>query len=376
MGSEPETSSSQSEQSSGSALGILDRPGGVRQLSLLGLFSFGLLYTVHIAKPVLIPIILALLLNFIFKPLQRLIVRTGLNRIASATLILFAILGVISVSAYNLATPFVDWVERIPSNIQQAEERMDKVTETFKRLGRVAKTVDEIAELQDGGASPAVEVREKKLAATVLEVVQQLLAYLLLSLILLFFALVYGDILLDKMSDLGGTLEILTEIHAYMSKYLFTIASINVLLGLSVALAMYLLGMPNPMLWGAMATVLNFIPYLGAWVGVGTITLVALVTFESTLQVFMVPFSYFLLTSTEGNFITPIVLGQRFTLNPIIIFIWLIFWGWIWGVAGAFVAVPLLVAFKILCDHSELLRPISEVITITKEDEAKAAKAD
>jgi hypothetical protein len=87
-----------------------------------------------------------------------------------------------------------------------------------------------------------------------------------------------------------------------------------------------------------------------------------------------VPFIYFLLTSTEGNFITPIMLGQRFTLNPIVIFVWLIFWGWIWGVAGAFIAVPLLVAFKILCDHIESLRPVGEFITITKEDEARAAR--
>lgn len=377
MTSEQESSSRKPPPTQASVPGILDRPGGVRQLSLVGLLSIGILYTVHIAKPVLIPIILALLLNFIFRPSQRLLLRLGLNRIVAASMILMAILGVITVGSYSLATPFVDWVERIPSNIRQAERKLDRVTDAFQRLGRVAKSVDELAELQDDEDAPTlIQVREKKFTVSVLEAVQQLLLYLLVSLILLFFTLVYGDILLNKMSDLGGTVEVLTEIHSYMSKYLFTITTINIVLGICVATAMYFLGMPNPMLWGAMATVLNFIPYLGAWVGVATMAMVGLVTFDSTVQIVLAPFLYFLLTSTEGNFITPIVLGQRFTLNPIIIFVWLIFWGWIWGVTGAFIAVPLLVAFKILCDHSELLRPISDVITITKEDEVRAAEAD
>lgn len=356
--------------------GILDTPEGVRQLSLLGLFSIGLLYTIYIAKPVLIPVILAMLFNFIFKPFQRVLVRLGLNRIVSATLILIAILGVISVGSYNLASPFVDWVERIPANIRQAEEKMNKVTEAFKRLGRVAQRVDEITELQNGESRPSVEVREKKLTQSVLESAQQMFVYLIMSLILLFFMLVYGDILLDKFSGAGGTLEMLAEIHAYMSHYLFTITAINIVLGMCIALGMYMLGMPNPMLWGAMGTMLNFIPYLGAWVGVGTITLVAIVTFDSTAHIVMVPFTYFFLTSTEGNFVTPIILGQRFTLNPIVIFVWLIFWGWIWGVAGAFIAVPLLVAFKILCDHTESLKPVADLITITKEEEARARRGD
>lgn len=377
MTSDRESSSRKSAPAPGAAPGILDRPGGVRQLSLVGLLAIGILYTIYIAKPVLIPIILALLLNFIFRPSQRLLLRLGLNRIVAASMILMVILGVITVGGYSLAGPFVGWVERIPSNVRQAERKLDKVTETFQRLGRVARSVDELAELQDEEQERTlIEVREKKFTVSVLEAVQQLLLYLLVSLILLFFTLVYGDILLSKMGGLGKTVEVLTEIHSYMSKYLFTITAINIVLGMCVATAMYFLGMPNPMLWGAMATVLNFIPYLGAWVGVGTMALVALVTFDNTFQIFLAPFCYFLLTSTEGNFITPIILGQRFTLNPIIIFTWLIFWGWIWGVAGAFIAVPLLVAFKILCDHSELLRPVSDVITITKEDEARAAAGD
>jgi predicted PurR-regulated permease PerM len=371
--SAPEQRPAGLKSAAGGVVGMLDRPAGIRQFTLIGLFSLGLLYTIHVAKPVLIPVMLAMLLNFIFKPSQRLLIRLGLNRVAAATLILFGILGVIAVGGYTLATPFVDWVERIPANVRQADAKLDRVTGAIKRLGAAAQQVEEITDMQESGSRPSIEIRERRFTQTVFEVAQQLFVFLMLSLILLFFMLVYGDILLDKLSAAGGTLEVLSEIHDYMSKYLLTITTINAVLGLCVMTAMYLLGMPNPMLWGAMAMLLNFIPYLGAWVGVGTITLVSLVTFESTAQIVSVPFIYFLLTSTEGNFITPIILGQRFTLNPIVIFVWLIFWGWIWGVAGAFIAVPLLVAFRILCDHVESLRPIGEFITITKEDERKTA---
>jgi predicted PurR-regulated permease PerM len=275
----------------GTVAGMLERPAGIRQLSLIGLFSIGLLYTIHIAKPVLVPVMMAMLLNFIFKPFQRMLLRFGLNRIVAATVILIAILGVIAVGGYTLATPFVDWVERIPANVRQADAKLDRVTGAIKRLGRAAQQVEEITEMQEPGARPSVEIRERRFTLTVIEVAQQLFVFLMLSLILLFFMLVYGDILLAKLSAAGGTLEVLGEIHDYMSKYLFTITTINAILGLCVAVAMYLLGMPNPMLWGAMCALLNFVPYLGAWVGVGTITLVSLVTFDATLQIAWCPLS-------------------------------------------------------------------------------------
>lgn len=351
---------------------MLETPGGWRTLSLIGLACFGLLYTIHIAKPVLIPIMMAMLFDFIFRPLQRLLMRLGVNLYVSATLILLAIFGIIFVGSYSLSGPFVSWIDRMPSNIRAADEKLDDVTQALRRLGRAAEQVDAITEMKPEGSSPSVEVREKKFIQSVLEVGQQLFVYLMLSLIMLWFILVYGDVLVDKLAGTGETMVVVREIHDYMSKYLFTITVINVSLGLCISVAMFLLGMPNPVLWGAMGTLLNFIPYLGGWIGVGAMTLVSIVTFDTTLSIFLPPFTYMMLTSTEGNFITPIILGQRFTLNPIVIFVWLMFWGWIWGVAGAFIAVPLLVALKISCDHNESLRWISDFITISKDDMARA----
>lgn len=122
------------------------------------------------------------------------------------------------------------------------------------------------------------------------------------------------------------------------------------------------LDMPNPVLWGVMAGLLNFVPYLGAIVGTGVVALVAVLTFDDVGRVLIPPVSYLALTSLEGQFITPTILGRRLRLNPVVIFVWLVFWGWIWGVPGALVAVPMLAAFKIVCDRVENLRPVGDFL--------------
>jgi predicted PurR-regulated permease PerM len=125
---------------------------------------------------------------------------------------------------------------------------------------------------------------------------------------------------------------------------------------------MFLLGMPNPVLWGVMAGSLNFIPYLGAITSATILTLVALLTFEEVGRAVVVPLVFVVLTSLEGLIVTPTVVGRRLSLNPVAIFIWLIFWGWLWGIAGTLLAVPLLAVLKIVCDHVKPLAAVGEFL--------------
>jgi predicted PurR-regulated permease PerM len=129
-----------------------------------------------------------------------------------------------------------------------------------------------------------------------------------------------------------------------------------------VAAAMALLGVPNAVLWGVLAVVLEYVPYIGAFALAGILTLVGLTTFDDTLRALMVPGAYVAINFVQGNFLVPMVLGRRLTLNPVAIFIGLVFFWWIWGVAGAFLAVPILATFKIFCDHIETLQPIGEFL--------------
>jgi predicted PurR-regulated permease PerM len=195
------------------------------------------------------------------------------------------------------------------------------------------------------------------------------IAGLLVMIALLFFLLASGDTLLrqavtiaPRLGDKRRVVEIVRETEDDISYYLLTVSMINAGLGVAVGAAMYILGMPNAPLWGVMAGVFNFVPFLGAVTGIGIVGLVALLTFDQAWSIFLPPLSYLGLTSIEAQFVTPALLARRLTLNPVAVFLALIVWTWMWGIAGALLAVPLLATFKICCDHVEPLQPIGTML--------------
>jgi len=167
---------------------------------------------------------------------------------------------------------------------------------------------------------------------------------------------------LPTLEDKKRAVEICREVERNISVYLWTITLVNSGLGLALAIAMHFLGMPNPALWGAMAALFNYVPYLGAATGIISLGLASALTFNDPMKIFLPPATYFLLSVVEGNFIMPLALGRSLALNPVIIFIWLIFWGWVWGVPGAVLAVPLLAILKIICDHLQPLSALGEFL--------------
>ncbi len=237
---------------------------------------------------------------------------------------------------------------------------MEEVKQTAEELEKMAKV-----ETKEAKKVPSVEIKKTSFSDVFLVGTQKIIVLGAITLILLYFLLAYGHIFIRKMVDLvqarykkNRILEMAEEIENNVSRYLFTVTVINTGLGIAIAVAMYLLGMPNPVLWGVMAGLANFVPYIGAIVGVGIVGLVAILSFESIGRALLVPAVYFLITSTEGQIITPMILGRRFALNPIIIYVWLIFWGWMWGIIGALLAIPMLTVFKIFCDHIQPLNRI------------------
>ncbi|MBI3851674.1 MAG: AI-2E family transporter [Verrucomicrobia bacterium] len=167
---------------------------------------------------------------------------------------------------------------------------------------------------------------------------------------------------LMRLEEKTRVAEIAREIEHAVSKYLFTITIINCCLGAIVGLVMFLIGLPNPVLWGTMAALLNFIPYFGPLTGCFVLALAALMQSQAWNQVLLAPAVYLCLHGIEANLITPIILGQRLTLHPLGAFVSLVFWGWFWGVVGALIAVPIMMTVKIVCDHIEPLAPIDEFL--------------
>ena len=188
--------------------------------------------------------------------------------------------------------------------------------------------------------------------------------------ILLYFLLAYDSVFLGKVIKLMPTLQdkrravsILSEIESHVSKYLLTVTLINIGLGIAVGVTVGMLGLQNPVMWGVMVAVLNFVPYLGALTGIICMTIGAVLSFDSIGYAMVFPAAYLFIATIEGNFVTPYVMGRSLTLNPVLILLSLTFWGFMWGIAGIILAVPILAAFKIFCAHVEEMEPIAEFLS-------------
>jgi predicted PurR-regulated permease PerM len=208
------------------------------------------------------------------------------------------------------------------------------------------------------------------LATLVVDAVREFSLSAVATLTLLYFLLASKDMFLRKLIaatprllDKQRALVISQQIEAELSTYLFTVTAINTALGGAVALAMYGLGVPNPILWGVMVGALNFIPYLGDIVSVIALTVVGLLTFDSLWYSLSVPAVFYVLTAIEGYLVTPLILGRRLSLNPVVIVLSVLFWGWMWGVSGALLAVPILVVLKTVADHVASQKVVAEFLS-------------
>jgi predicted PurR-regulated permease PerM len=183
-----------------------------------------------------------------------------------------------------------------------------------------------------------------------------------------------------RMSEKKRALRVVYDVEREISRYLLTITIINFGLGAAIGLGLWALGMPTPFLFGAIAAVLNFLPYIGALVTLVIVAAVSIVSFDTLGLVLLPPLYVLLCNIMEGQFITPMVVGRRLEINAVSVFIAVAFWSWLWGFVGALIAVPLLVIIKVFCDHFEQLANIGNFLaaqhTIDREVPEEAAPAD
>lgn len=341
----------------------------VRSMSLTGIFFLLVLYTLKLASTFLIPVVLALLLNFLFGSVIRGLLRFHVPAPLGAALVLLALLGSLGFGIYQLALPLRDWMAKFPETVRQVESKLQHIKQSVREVSKVTEAVDRLTNLSNSAKKQQVEIKKSTIGESLLAPTQEVLVGAGVMLILLFFLLASGDLFLRKLvsllpnfHDKKLAVEISRQIEENISVYLVTITLINGCLGAAVGTCMHLLGLPNPLLWGVMAGLLHFIPFLGSLVGISIVTMVGAVTLDSLLMIALVPASYLSLNLIQEYLIVPIVLGRRLLLNPVVVFLWLIFWGWLWGIPGALMAVPLLAVLKIVCDHIEQLAAIGEFI--------------
>jgi predicted PurR-regulated permease PerM len=343
----------------------------IRHVAITGLFVLAVFYTLYFGRPFFLPVTLALFLNLLFSPAVRALGKWHIPQGVGAALVLVVVLGIIVYALTKVSQPAAEWLQKAPNDWQQFERKMDGLLRPAVELNKAARKVQDVADGTEGEKNtPKVEVKSStNLMTYALSWTKDFVTQSVVLVILLYFFLASGDMfpqklvkLLPRRKDKQRAVTIAHETERAISTYLFTVAIINCCLGACVGLIMLFVGMPNPLMWGVMAALLNFIPYFGPLVGVGILAVAGLVQFDSWTHGILPSICYLCLHGMEANFITPTVLGRRLILNPVMVFLSLMFWSWLWGVVGAFLAVPILMACKIVCDHVEGLSPISDLL--------------
>ena len=338
---------------------------------IAGLFVLGSFYTLYFAKAVFFPLILAVLLKLIFSPVVDRFGKWHVPNFVSAALVVGGIFGLCLAAILFLSEPAGRWIDDAPQHLRSVESKLQYVIKPITQFNQAESQVSEMADDKGASRPLQVEIKESGISASILNTTGGVVVQFFLTLVVLYFLLAGSGRLLQKLigvtqreqeTDDHRMIRLAHEIQHSISAYLFTMACINVVLGIVIGTGMWLVGLPNPVLWGVMAALLNFIPYFGAVLGGGIVFLVGLISLESASQAVWAPLIYYGANVTEGYFITPTILGRSISLSPLAIVVALIFWGWLWGVAGLLIAVPILAIAKIACDHTPQLRMIGQTL--------------
>jgi len=341
----------------------------VGSIAITALFILGIIAFLRFAQAFLLPVVLAILFYFLLKPVLVTLCKCHLPRSVAAALVLAILIGAFVTAMLTLQDPAREFLSKAPDSVRRLELQVQEAIRKIEQLTGAQPDQPPAPERSERPAALRFNLAEALLSYTTLLNTATFLTGFLETIVLLFFLLAAGDRFLEALvralpgqSSKDEAVAIVNDVQHTISKFMFSISVINACVGLLVAALMKLLGMPNPILWGVVAGVLNFMPYFGPLIVFTVLTLAGLLSFAGVGVALLPACAYLALHAIESNFITPAVLGRRLTINPLIIFLALMFWTWLWGIAGALLAVPLLMVFKILCDHTRPLAPVGEFL--------------
>jgi predicted PurR-regulated permease PerM len=322
------------------------------------------------AQGLLFPIVLAILLALLLTPAVDFTDRLRLPRWLGALVVVAALIGALLTAATQLAAPAQRWLNPKSPEWSKLEFRIREVKKPLETIKDAQERMADIAEDKPGKPKPKEVVVERRDLFKTLDDAKPLLVGALSTVVLLYFLLSSGDLFLRKLirilprlTDKKKAVGIARTIQVEIGRYFMTIASINLALGVVTAGVMALLGMPSAVFWGALVAALNFIPYAGPGMSLVLLTAGAFVSLDSWPAILAVPISFFALVLVEGQFLQPILVGRRLRLNVVVTFLAVLAWGWLWGLAGVVVAIPILVVLKICADHVERMSALGEFLS-------------
>jgi predicted PurR-regulated permease PerM len=337
----------------------------------LALLILATLACAYVARTLLFPIILAVVLALLLRPAVIVLERLKIGESIGAALVLALVVAAFGALATHLYEPAARWAEMGPAEIRKLEKKLRDVSRPVQAVRGATDKVAELANATAPAASkkPAVVV-ERPTFTEVFVTAQWAVGSALVTLMLLYFLLASGDLFLRKLirvipglRDRILAVEISRSVQAEIGRYFAATTLINIGLGVATTLAMMALGVPSPALIGTAAGLLNFLPYVGAAITLLGIFVVSALSLDGATQIVLPPLAFLALTTIEGQLVQPIVLGRRLALNPVAVFIWVLLWGWLWGVPGLLVAVPMLVALRICAEKIPSLNPLAELLS-------------
>lgn len=345
--------------------------GGIdpARVALIGLFVLAVIYTLHLARSFLLPLVIAVLFDFLLSPVVRALKRARIPEPVGAAMVMAVLVGTIVVSGIRLAPAASGWLAQAPETFDRIETRLGELRRPVEQVTEAARQVEAVTDVDGEDGTQKVTVEGPSLTEQLFGGTTALLSSLTVIAFLTYFLLAAGDLFMQKLirvlpqfRDKKRAVSIAREIESHVSTHLFTIAMINTGLGVVTGVVTWAYGLPNPVLWGLVAGVFNFVPYLGAIATTAVIALAAITTFDSIGHAMLVPATFFAVNALEGNLVTPMILGRTLMLNTVAVFVGLTFWWYVWGLPGAILAVPMLVTMKIFCDHFESLEPFGEFL--------------
>jgi predicted PurR-regulated permease PerM len=337
-------------------------------LVVLGTIAF-----LHFARPVVLPLVLACMVGMTLKPVVRWLSGWRIPAALSAAVVLGLLVTAVGVGFFQLGRPALAWMNEAPQRMTELRQRVQQIFPRIALVNETAVAVNNLGATEEEkrdseSKTPVVEVKDSRGTGLVIDWTGTLLVGIGETLVLAYLLLASGDLFLQKFVRLMPTLrgkkravEINREIQHNISGYLFSVSLINVGLGVAASAGLLFAGVPNAVMWGLLVAVLNFVPYFGPVAGVILLAAVGLLSFDTVWGRLFPPGWFLLLHLLEANFITPVLLGRRLTLHPVVIFVSLMFWTWLWGVPGALLATPILVSVKVVCDHLPALAFVGEL---------------
>jgi predicted PurR-regulated permease PerM len=339
----------------------LPLPSDPKVIFLGGLFGLAVLAAAYVASEIVLPFVFAIVLKLLLQPAFRMLERLHIPRVLASLLLILTLFGTIVGLGAAISTPARTWAAKLPEGVPRLQERLSFMREPIDTLQRFLHQVEDFGE---PGPSPnaAASAQGPTLLSKIFTGTRNFASGFFTTVLFLFFLLVSGDIFLHRLVEIlphfrskRQVVEISQQIESDISAYLVTITIMNAALGIATGLAMWLTGVGNPVLWGTVAFLLNYVPILGVALGVLTFLLAGLLTHDMLWQALLPAGLYFGFHLIEGETVTPMLLARRFTLNPVLVIISLVFWYWMWGIPGVILSMPMLAITKIICDRLQPL---------------------